>query len=308
MKTSLTTFEVGVRDWLLNLLHSQWRALGVPFSTSQPLRPNEAIDPEALLWCSLEFFPTEPRLREQVIGWLASNDQSLLRPRIRKFAQAQPDPRASIWHALDPQWKADVKEPISPCYRQESVGGLLAFCRELAEETEATGSLRQQPGTPQRTPATVILRARDALGADARHFLLVYLLANHGGAKLRSVAVWSGQSYRNISKVASRWEAAHIISIEHGYSRLRNPAPWTAILELESAHIVLLNWLRLYDASIRLLRTLGKAGAKSIPADGPVVTGLVREAAAEAEASVEGDVSAPSQTVQELRNLLATRL
>ena len=310
MNTSLTTFEGSVRDWLLDLLHSQWRALGVPFSASQPLRPNEAIDPEALLWCSLEFFPTEPRLCEQVIGWLASNNPSLLRPRIRKFARAEPDPRACIWRALDPQWKADVKEPAGPCHGQESVGELLGSCRELAAKTQARARerIRQQPGTPRRSPATVILRARDTLGTDARHFLLVYLLANRGGAKLRSVAAWSGQSYRNISKVASRWEAAHIISIEHGYSRLRNPAPWRAILDLESVDIVLLNWLRIYNACIRLLRALGKAGAKSIPADGPVVTGLVREAAAEAAASVEGDVTASSETVQDLKSLLTSGL
>lgn len=308
MKTSLTTFEGRVRDWLLDLLHSQWRVLGVPFSTSQPQRPSEVIDPEALLWCSLEFFPSEPRLCEQVINWLASNDQSLLRPRIRKFARARPDPRASIWHALDPQWKPDAKKPTGPCYGQESVGGLLGFCRELAEKTQATGPLRQQPGTRQRTPATVLLRARDTLGADAKHFLLVYLLANPGGAKLRSIAVWSGQSYRNISKAASRWEAADIISVEHGYSRLRNPAPWTAILELESAQILLLNWVRLYDASIQLLRALSKARAKSIPADGPVITALVRETAIEAEASVEGNASARSETVQDLKNLLASVL
>jgi len=309
MKTSLTTFECRARDWLLDLLYSQWRALGAPFSTSQPLRPDEAIDPEALLWCSLEFFPSEPRLCEQVIRWLANNGQSLLRPRVRKFAQAQQaqqDARAAIWHVLDPQWSADAGEPANPCYGQESVGGLLGFCRELAGKAKPQGPLRQQPGTPQRTPATVILRARDALGTDARHFLLVYLLANPGGAKLRSVAVWSGQSYRNISKVASRWEAAGIISIEHGYSRLSNPAPWAAILELGSARIVLLNWRRLYDASVRLLRALGKARAKSIPADGPVVSALVREAAAEAEASVEGDTSTRSETVQDLKNLLAS--
>jgi len=308
MKTSLTTFEGRVRDWLLDLLHSQWRLLGVPFSTSQPQRPSEAIDPEALLWCSLEFFPSEPRLCEQVINWLASNDQSLLRPRIRKFARAKPDPRTSIWHALDPQWKPDSKKPAGPCYRQESVSELLGFCRELADRTPSTGPLRQRPGTPQRTPATVILRARDTLGSDARHFLLVYLLANPGGAKLRSIAIWSGQSYRNISKVASRWEAAGIISIEHGYSRLRNPAPWTAILELESAKISLLNWVRLYDAAIGLLQALAKAEAKSIPADGPVVSALVRETATEAEASVEGDASARCETVQDLKNLLASGL
>jgi len=306
MKTSLTTFENQIHDWLLDLLYSQWRVLGVPFSTSQPQHPDEIIDPDALLWCSLEFFSSEPRLCEQVVSWLASNDQSLLRPRIRKFARAKPDPRASIWHVLDPQWKSDVEKPACPCYRQKSLDELVGFCRDLTNKLQTTVTLRQHPGTRQRTPATVLLRARDTLGADARHFLLVYLLANPGGAKLRSVADWSGQSYRNISKAASRWEAARIISIEHGYSRLRSPAPWAAILELESAHISLLDWVRLYDAPILLLRTLDKVRTAQIPADSPVVAAIVREITAEVEACVESDLSARSQTVQDLKNLLVS--
>ncbi len=303
MKTSLTTFELSLREWLLNLVHEQWRALGVPFSAPQPPRTIEVIDPEALLWCSLEFFPTQPRLCEQVLAWWASNDPSLLRPRIRKFAQVRPDPRGFIWHALDPQWKESPKELT------ESIDGqaeeLLQFCGDIGKKALAAKRQRHQPGAPERTPATVILRARDAVGTDARHFILVYLLANRSGAKLRSIAAWSGQSYRNISKVTQRWQSANILSLEHGFARLRNPAIWETVLELEPAHIALLNWLRFYDACINLLRSLSKVATKSLPADGPVVTALIREAAAEAAASVEGDPSTPAGTVQDLTQLLA---
>jgi len=302
MKTLLTTFECRVREWLLDLLHNQWRALGIPFSVKEPLHPKEAIDPEALFWCSLEFFPTQPRLREQVLAWWASNGLSLLRPRIRKFAKALPDPRASIWQALDPQWKASPKQPPEPCYGQKSVEELLGFCRDLGKKAQTRRVQKQQPGAAERTTATVILRARDAVGTDARHFILVHLLANRGGARLRSIAAWSGQSYRNISKVAQRWEAANIVTLEHGYARLKYPALWATTLELGHAHIVLLNWLRLYNACIKLLRSLSKAEAKSLPADGPVVTALIREA----EASIEVEPSTPSKTVQGLTALLAS--
>ena len=304
MKTSLTTFEDRIREWLLELLHCQWRALGVPFIAAQSLHSNEIIDPEALLWCSLEFFPTQPRFCEQVLNWLANNEQSLLRPRIRKFAQTQRDPRASIWQALDPQWKTDRARPTTPCYGQQSVQELLDFCGDVERKAHVPKSQRHQTGEPEWTPATAILRARDVLGSDARHLFLVYLLANRGGAKLRSVAAWSGQSYRNISKIAQHWEAGHIISLEHGYVRLKNPAPWTTILSVEYGNIVLLNWWRLFDACIRLLRSLSKASAKSIQATGPVVAGLVRQAETEAAASVEGDAATPSETLENLAKLL----
>lgn len=287
MKTSLTTFEHRIRDWLLDLLHSQWRTLGVPFSVEQPVRSEETIDPEALLWCSLEFFPTRPRFQEQTLAWWSDNSQAVLLPRIRKFAQNKEDPRGSIWHALDPQWRQSPKPPTAPCYGQASVDELLEFCSDLGKKTKARNNQRQQVGTPEKTTATVILRARNVLGNDARHFILVYLLANHGGAKLRSVATWSGQSYRNISKVAQRWESADILTVEHGFARLKNPALWESLLDLKPPKIVLLNWQKFFDACVKLLRSLSKAQAKSIPADGPVVTGLLRETADEAAASIE---------------------
>jgi len=311
MTTSLTTSEHRVRDWLLDLLHSQWRTLGVPFSVAQPPRPEEAIDPEALLWCSLEFLPTQPRLKEQALAWWSDNRQTVLVPRIRKFARASDDPRASIWHALDPEWRAGPLQPAVPCHGQSSVADLHAFCEDLArqpcqrhqQQDPWQRGRRQQPGKAARTTAGVLLRARDLLGNDARHFILVYLLANRGGGKLRSVAKWSGRSYRNISKVAQRWESANILTVEHGFARLKNAPHWEALLELDPPEIVLLNWPRFYDACIALLRALAKAQARSIPAGGPVAEGLLREAGDEAAASIETPTE--SETVRSFRGLLS---
>jgi hypothetical protein len=305
MKTSLTTFEHRIRDWLLDLLHSQWRSLGVPTTAGQPVRAEEAIDPEALLWCSLEFFPTQPRLKEQALAWWSENSQAVLVPRIRKFAHAGNDPRELIWHALDKQWRKSPTSPETPCYGQKSVGELKAFCTDLQHQVTEKTELRQQPGKAEKTNVAVILRARDLLGNDARHFILVYLLANHGSAKLRSVAAWSGQSYRNISKVAQRWESADVLTVEHGFARLKSTAAWESLLNLRPSQIVLLNWQRFYDACIKLLRSLEKASAKSLPADGPVITGLVREATDDATASIESEPSADSATVQDLKLLLS---
>ena len=305
MTISLTTFEHRTRDWLLDLLHSQWRTLGVPFSAAQSPRAEEAVDPEALLWCSLEFFPTQPRLAEQALAWWSENGHAVLVPRIRKFAEGEGDPRALIWHALDTQWRKGTKPPKTPCYGQKSVAGLKAFCADLERQTKAKAELRQQPGKAEKTNAAVILRARDLLGNDARHFILVYLLANHGSAKLRSVAAWSGQSYRNISKVAQRWESADVLSVEHGFARLKNTAAWESLLGLRPPRIVLLNWQRFYDTCIKLLRSLEKASAKSLPADGPVVAGLVREATDEATASIESEPSTDSATIGDLKLLLS---
>ena len=303
MTTSLITYESRISDWLLDLLYAQWRALGTPLSAAPPAS-GEVIDPEALLWCSLEFFPTQPRLCEQVLGWLARNDEYLLRPRVRKLARDLGDPRTSIWQVLDPEWKVAIEPPSRCCYGQNPAEPVSAFTRDLGWRSRQAGLLRQQPGTPESAPTTLILRARDALGADAKHFILVYLLGTGGGARLRSIAQWSGQSYRNISKTAQRWEAAKILTLEHGHARLRNLAVWSTLLEIDTRDIVLLDWLRLYEACLKLLRSLAKAGARSLPADGPVVASLLREARTSVSASVEGQPLLPSETVRSFTRML----
>jgi hypothetical protein len=278
--------------------------LGIPFAARRP-SATEVIDPEALLWCSLEFFPTQPRLCEQVLAWWGRNDTSVLRPRIRGFAKKQDDPKALLWLALDLKWKASPMEPTRPCYGEDSTGELIAFCRGLGDRAREAKLVRQQPGAAENTPSTTLLRARDAFGADARHLILVYLLASGGSATLRSIAAWSGQSYRNLAKVAQRWESAKVITLDHGYARLTEPSPWKAILGVEKCEIVLLNWQRFFEACLTLLRYLHKAVAKAIPADGPVIGSLFREAVEEAAASVEGQPSTTPDTLQDLNRLLA---
>ena len=65
--------EERVRAALLDVLHAQWRELGVPFQAPAFEHPLEVIDPEALLWCSLHFFGSEPRLEEAVRSWFTAN-------------------------------------------------------------------------------------------------------------------------------------------------------------------------------------------------------------------------------------------
>ena len=319
MTSPPTSPEGPVRNWLLNLLHSQWHSLGVPFSVDQSARPEEPIDPEALLWCSLEFFPTCPRLREQALAWWGENDQLLLLPRIRKFARAKGDPRTAIWCVLDPKRGEARSEPCAPCYGQCSGEDLHQFCHDLSEQQRYRerqehqdsspwqDRRHQRPGKAAAVTANVILRARDLLGSDARHFILVYLLSNPGGARLRSVSAWSGQSYRNISRVAQRWEAADVLRVAHGFASLKRPGLWRSLLQLDPPHVVLVNWKRFYDACVRLLRSLSKARAKSMVPSGPVVTGLVREAIDEAKGSVEAEPSRDCRTVREFVHLLSGR-
>ncbi len=244
MKTSPTTSpttsssEGRVREALLTVLHAQWRALGVPFSSAPPATCPEVIDPEALLWCSLEFIDREPRLAEGVRAWVAANRARLIGERIIKLVRASPDDaRGERWRAL-----LDEKRPRLGRRRADDLG---------------IGS--KQPGRQAGGPSTLLLRARDLLGNDCRSFLIVFLLGSERGLRLRELSKWTGYSYRAISEAATGWERAGVVHISHGHCVLAAPTPWSELLGCQRSEIVTIDWPAAYQAPIELLRTLAKA-------------------------------------------------
>jgi hypothetical protein len=121
------------------------------------------------------------------------------------------------------------------------------------------------------------VRARDLLGADLRHALLVYLLASPDGGKLRTLERWSLYSYRSISETAARWETTGVLTIDHGYCRLTDPAPWEKLLRCQTGQVTIVDWVGVFDACVRQLRALAKARRKGLDADSPVLASFHRE-------------------------------
>jgi hypothetical protein len=252
--TSQDTFEHLFREQLLDLIYAQWTKLCASFSTRSAINDAEVIDPEALLWCSLEFLQAEPRLGEAVRAWVASNENYLVRQRIYKLC-TENDPRTPIWEALDRRSansKTELELPSKPTSKRL--------------------------GRIESGPSTLLLRARDLLGHDIRHFLLVYLLANHHGGRLRDVQAWSGHSYRSLSDAAGRWESADIVTLNAGYCRLLTPEPFRVLLQVKSATIVTINWLTVFEIGVRLLRDLAKARQNGLGEESTVTVTLQREA------------------------------
>lgn len=261
MTTSPTTFEDRFRHALLELVHEQWRALGVPFETSLAGRRGpailEVIDPEALVWCSLEWIPAEPRLEEGIRAWLRHHRGLLIGQRLKKFA-AGDDPRAARWKDL--LSTAAVRPDRDP----------------------------KPIGEPSAEPATLSLRARDVLGHDCRAFLLVELLGSPRGVRLRDVAGVTGYAYRSVSGTASGWHRAGLVRIRHGQCVLANPAPWCEILRCRAVDIVTVDWSSAYRASIELLRLLTKARGHGFGPDHPLVDSAIRSTDATLEVAARG--------------------
>ncbi len=198
--------------------------------------PTAVIDPEALLWCSLEFLPSEPRLLEAVVEWLYAHGDYLIRQRLKKRATSD-DPRTRIWHALDSKQRPAPEEPAQLPHGLESPEEVAAFFARISRRTQRVASSDSRIGEKASGPSTILLRARDLLGSDIRHFLLVYLLANPKGGKLRTVHEWSGYAYRSISEAAARWQAARVAVVEHGYCYLTEREPWRACCAIAAGRL-----------------------------------------------------------------------
>ena len=300
MTTSLTTFERQVRERLLDVIHAQWHDVGFPFSTTL-VGSDEIIDPEALLWCSLEFLATEPRLAEAVLAWLDSSAFPIIRHRVNQHAR-KGEPRSNLWHALNRTKRLRPETPTEPCHGLVSADEVTAFCERLAEDRVWVRESGKSLGWPLPRPATALLWARNLLGSDIRHFLLVYLLANPGGGRLKTVQRWSGYTYRSISETATRWEAARVLAIDHGFCRLSNPEPWRLLLPQGPEPAVIVDWFEAFDACVRLLRALAKADRKGLALDGSVIRSHCRQAGETLSSVILGG-SGRSTTIEYLRGL-----
>ncbi|MFW6028330.1 MAG: hypothetical protein ACOC9Q_02265 [bacterium] len=304
MTISLTTFERQVRERLLDVIYAQWHDLGVPFSTA--LSPSdEVIDPEALLWCSLEFFPSEPRLREGVLGWFDAAGQHIIRQRVNRRAR-NGEPRAGLWHVLSNAKRPQPEPPTEPLHGLESPQQVTTFCEKLAQEWSRVEDAPKEVGRPTASPSTALLWARDLFGSDIRHFLLVYLLANLGEGRLKTVQRWTGYSYRSILETATRWEAAGVLAIDRGYCHLTDLDPWRTLLPQGAERAIIVDWFEVFDACIGLLRALAKAGRKGLTLDSPIVRSHCRRTSEAFSSSVLGAPKRRVPGVEHLRDPIAT--
>lgn len=301
--TSQDTFEQSYRHCLLDLIYGQWAALGAPFTARPDSDDPSVIDPEALLWCSLEFLPTEPRLGETVVEWLTENPHDLVRQRIIKTAK-RGEPRTLLWQSLDrrsPKLES-LAEPTEALYGLNSTAEVVEFARRIGEKRLHHGRESRRIGRIRKGSATLLLQARDLLGHDIRHFLLVYLLAKPHGGKLRDIQDWSQHAYRSLSDAADRWKAAEIITLESGYCRLVAAEPFHQLLHFKAQRVSLVNWWTVFETSVRLLRDLAKARSKGFNTDSAITKSLKREAAEKLDL-VSSDFDGPRSSL--LCNLLS---
>lgn len=237
-----TSTEDRLRAALLDLVHAQWASLGAAFAVEPAAgTTHEVVDPDALVWCSLEFAEQEPRLREAVDAFASRYRDSLVRLRVSKRLAADTR-RAAEWEAV-----------VSPLRRATRTR------EEREREALVQLALRQRFGNPSTGTTTLLLRAREILGNDVRPFLILSFLAAPDGLALADVQRWSGYLYRNLIDVASRWVRAGVVEARAGRYRLSDDLPWRRLLRHDGSRLALLNWFDAFDACVRCLRDLRAA-------------------------------------------------
>jgi len=282
--TPTTSLDARLRTALLDVIHAQWRELGVPFHAPEighplaqpPAQPLEVIDPEALLWCSLHFFAGEPRLEEAARSWFAANRTRVNTQRLNTLL------RDSAGEAPEPGWIAAWR-------------GLVTVRRSAT---------RANIGAPSPSAATLHLRARDVLGNSCAAHLIVALLGSPRGVRCRAVADATGFTYRAIANLATSWANAGVARFDHGFCTIIDPTPWARILRVNTEEIVTVDWHAAYGAVLGLLDELRRAREGGLADTHPLLLAAAAKADRALEAAAAGVAPARAPAIAVLRRAL----
>ncbi|MBL9141254.1 MAG: hypothetical protein JNK53_05250 [Phycisphaerae bacterium] len=277
MKTLPTTSrDERVRAALLDVLHAQWRELGVPFQAPAFDHPLEVIDPEALLWCSLHFFGSEPRLEEAVRSWFTTNRARVNTQRLNTLARRSEQEPAEATRVA--AWR--------------SINGL----RRLVT--------REHVGLAASTPASLHLRSRDLLGIGCAAHLIVALLGSPRGVRCRDVAESTGYTYRCVADTAASWADAGLVRLERGFCTILDPTPWAQLLRCEVADVVTVDWQAAYGAVLEYLQTLERARATGVAEDSPLLAVAATKADGVLQGAVAGVAPERAPAIEALRGAI----
>ena len=108
MAISVESFHSRLLERVLDILWSQWSTLGT--YTNVPPYRTAVIDPEALICATMWFGRYSPRLFDEAMDWLSSNDALVSLDRLKSIAGLfSSNTRVTLGAVLDYLWKAEGK-------------------------------------------------------------------------------------------------------------------------------------------------------------------------------------------------------
>jgi len=238
-----------LRVALLDFAWSQWSQMGVQAATGR--RDDWAQDPEALIVFSLEVGRDDPRLFDELLGWLIVNGDLVSRQRLANLCPATDRTRRVVDAAL--AWAGEHGarlRPLSPPgeARTEPLFPSITrvtdpddpFLSYGFEKPRADGRLRSSP--PDRfLPVNLAFRLRDLLGMSARAEIVRFLLTSRArDVTVLSVAEAASYAKRNVAEALGQLSRADFVTAfwignegRYGIELDR----WAPLLELEPAEV-----------------------------------------------------------------------
>lgn len=212
-----------LNETLVEFAWNEWAQLGL--SAHVRSASPWAQDIEALLLFTLHLARRDPRLFDEVLGWLVRNESLLSARRLRSLAQDDEDRRlleaAFGWvHQHRPQSR--LKPRVAAAHREAEAlfqgGGSWAADPDPAFALHGflrpPVSLSTRAGVPHlQSPIALGLRLRELLGVGARAEVMRYLLTTTvRGATSQLISESTGYSKRNTHEALLSLHAAGVVS------------------------------------------------------------------------------------------------
>ncbi len=255
-------------ETLLAFAWGEWSQMGVPggVSATSPW----AQDPEALIVFTLEIARDDPRLFDELLGWLGGNEHLLSKRRLKAMCIDGNDERlveASIrWLARFTSQGRQRAEPsprapgnLEPLFR-----GLSAPGTDLDPAFEAVGLARPSLGPGQawspdlRLPINLSFRLRLMLGVSARAEVMRHLLSVPAGSFVttQNLASSAGFARRNVHEALDSLKKAGVVEVRTSAGAMHwgaNANRWASLWEIDIAQLPI---YRPWPALLAGLRTV----------------------------------------------------
>lgn len=264
------------RSELTSFAWDQWAQLGVFAPTER--RDNSAADPEALLLFTLEIGRNDPRLLDEALDWLLTNERLISVQRLRNLATDDDDrdlaDAAVAWVA---RWQPSNRftprkhnrpdrepRPLFRIVAQQVVDPDPAFLSVGFLKPNTEPSHKSRPPDPT-LPISFAFRTRLLFGVGSRAEVVRYLLTGPApDVSVQMVADAAGYAKRNISDTLAALAGSRLVtSYERGNENRYyiNRAVWGQLFEFRpDTWPTYRDWPRLLRVLRRLTRWLEQPG------------------------------------------------
>ncbi len=258
----ISTLRTRLQTAVTDFVWSQWSQMGVP--SEERRRDRWAQDPEALLVFGLEVGRDDPRLFDELLGWLVVNDDLVSRRRLANICNRTDATRpvldaALAWAGAHGARLQPLSEPnhqgvvvplwigARPVRRVDEIFSRYGFAKPAVETSVRSSA-------PDRSrPVNFAFRLRDLLGLTARAEIVRFMLTSRADdATALTVTDPAAYTKRNVSEalgqlsrsgfLTSFWvgnEGRYGIELERWShlldlrpTELPTYKPWRSLLEL----------------------------------------------------------------------------